>query len=436
MCEKHTLFVASLVVCCGCLPTAEAAEDTVNEVHLVSIYEGFEQTGDQIHGPKALVHVDRPGKRVTLVLTSYSGATWHVTTSKNTHIRKVILGGYQQQAVEGVPKSTEITKAWRGQSRTPLYYSHKPVGPKFRQLIKQIHGLTGRELVSFHGRYRPEPDTPFVIDKIQKNPQLSVNYPQPTPVAELPPDARDVTFTAHHYAAGRYPHDLASSFGEYTVTGPVEKSLKPLPKGVGRIAYDPNDKLYYGISGHGVVQIDMDSKDVKPIELGLDVPRLSWPCEITYDTKRRRVVLGSSGGGGYLYAYSTENEEWSVISKRPGALDAFVYSPSDDFFYGVLFEYSEEGNVASLAKVNAEGALVSRLPLGPPIHPGSLNTGPGVCTTQVAIAGKFIAILASPGGLGRNNLDAASVYLVDPDTKQVWLTSKQPVGNSQRPHDP
>lgn len=419
-------FAFSVVLC---FSMGVCGQDADNEVHLVSIYEGFEQTGHKIHGPKALVNVDRPGKQVTLVLTSYSGATWHVTASKDTHIRKVILGGYEQQAVKGVPKSTEITKAWRGQSRTPLYYSYKPVGPKFRQLVKQIYALTKTELASFHGAYRPRSDAPFLIDKVDDDPQLSVDYPQPTPRNKLPADARHVRFFAHNYVAGRHPHEVTSSFGQYTVSGPVVKRLKQLPKGISRVAYDPVGNMHYGISGHGIVQIDMKTNEIKPLELGLDVPRLSWPCEITYDTKRNRVILGSSGGGGYLYAYSTKKGRWSVISKLPGALDAFAYSPADDFIYGVLFEHAEEGNVASLAKVNRKGEIVSRIPLGPPIHPGSLNTGPGVCTTQVAIAGKYIAILASPGGLGdRNHLDAASIYLVDPEKKQVWLTSKKLVG--------
>ena len=267
-----------------------------------------------------------------------------------------------------------------------------------------------------------------MIDSIQNNPELSVNYPEPTPIAELPRELRNATFLAHHYPTERHPFVSAPSFGQHTVCGPVEKSLQPLPPRVRRMAQDTDNNLYYGISGHGVVKFDLKSQDVTPIELGLNVPSLSWPGEITYDTKRKRVILGSSGGGGYLYAYSTENQQWSVISKRPGDLDAFVYSATDDFIYGILFEHSEQGKVASLAKVNAEGSVVNRFTLGPPIHPASLNAGPGVCTTQIAIAGKYIAILVSPDGLGRDHLDAASIYFVDPVTQQVWLTSKKPVG--------
>ncbi len=73
-------------------------------------------------------------------------------------------------------------------------------------------------------------------------------------------------------------------------------------------------------------------------------------------------------------------------------------------------------------------AVVSRFPLDPPIQPGSLSAGPDVCTTQVAIVGKHVAILASPGGHARATIDAASIYLVDPATKKIRFTSKKSMG--------
>lgn len=94
--QSVLLLACAFLVCSStgdCLAIGGPPDNTKTEVHLVSIYEGGEQTGDQIHGPRARVHVDRPGKQVTLVLTSYSGATWHVTASEGTQIHEVILGG-------------------------------------------------------------------------------------------------------------------------------------------------------------------------------------------------------------------------------------------------------------------------------------------------------------------------------------------------------
>ena len=430
-----SLLAFTLAVCFShCSPCSAGAfqSETDNEVHLVSIYEGYEKSKGKIHGPRANVHVDRPGKEVTLVLTSYDGATWQITTTTGTKIREVILGGYEEQAVKGVSESTKVTKVWRGQSDKPLSYSHRSEGAKFRQLVKQVHALTGTELSSFYGTYRSVPDVPLVVDAVQENPTLLSSYPQPT--KDLPSNARDVTFVAHRYVAGPRRFDLSSSFGEHTPTGPIEKELKSLPRGVKRIAYDANNNVHYGISDHAVFQVDLEADDVKEMKLGLDVPTLHWVSDITFDTKRKRVIEGSRSGGdgrgdrGYLYAYSTEKQQWSVISKNPMTLRSFAYSPADDFIYGVFFSHSEAGKVASLAKVNAEGKIVDSFKLGPPIGPGSLNLDAGVSTTQVAIAGDYIAILSSPSNRPSSKIDAASIYLVDPATREVWLTSKKPTG--------
>ena len=424
-----SLLAFTLAVCFShCSPCSAGAfqSETDNEVHLVSIYEGYEKSKGKIHGPRANVHVDRPGKEVTLVLTSYDGATWQITTTTGTKIREVILGGYEEQAVKGVSESTKVTKVWRGQSDKPLSYSHRSEGLKFRKLVKQVHALTKTELSSFHGTYRADPDTPIVVDAVQENPTLHSDYPQPT--LDLPSSARDVMFVAHHYVTGPGRFDLASSFGEHTPTGPIKKKLKPLPRGVKRIAYDANNKVYYGISDHDVFQVDLEKVKRKEMKLGLDVPTLHWVSDITFDTKRKRVIIGSHSGGGYLYAYSTEEQQWSVISKNPKTLRAFAYSPADDFIYGVFFSHSDAGDIPWLAKVNAEGKIVDSFKLDSPIGPGSLSSGGGVSTTQVAIAGDYIAILSSPSNLTskRNRIDAASIYLVDPATREVWLTSKKP----------
>src|SRR5687768_5900144 len=73
---------------------ADDAPETGTELHVVGIYEGFTETGGQVHGPKALVEVMRPGKSVTLVLTSHTPVTWHVTLGPKTGLERVVLGGH------------------------------------------------------------------------------------------------------------------------------------------------------------------------------------------------------------------------------------------------------------------------------------------------------------------------------------------------------
>jgi hypothetical protein len=198
-------------------------------VHLVGVYEGFEETNGKPHGPKALVHVDRPGKQVTLVLTSYDGATWQITATETTQIQRVILGGYKQQAVKGIPESAEIVKAWRGASKNQLDYAYEPVGQQFRRLVKQTFAITQTPLSSFHGSYRPEADSPIVIDKVQVDPLLSEEYPPVTPPGELPEDARKVEFFSLLMQPGGSSFNPNVSWGRFTPAGPDERSFNRFP---------------------------------------------------------------------------------------------------------------------------------------------------------------------------------------------------------------
>lgn len=153
--KRVTAVALSMLVCLsvGGICTYAAPTENENEVHLVRIASGFEETGGIIHGPRALVHVDRPGKKVTLVLTSIRKVKWHVSFTKKTEIRQVILSGLEQQAVEGVPESTEIKR----EKIEAVYYTFYPAdGPSMQRLVRQVYKITERELASAHSVESPQ----------------------------------------------------------------------------------------------------------------------------------------------------------------------------------------------------------------------------------------------------------------------------------------
>src|SRR4051812_28767666 len=106
---------AALVLMCGAAAIAAqppAPPAAVSELHVVALYEGVTRTGNMIHGGKAAVRVDRPGKDVTLVVSSYNSVTWEVTAGPQTKLAKVIVSGYHRQAVK-VPEGTKVVEAFR-----------------------------------------------------------------------------------------------------------------------------------------------------------------------------------------------------------------------------------------------------------------------------------------------------------------------------------
>ena len=398
-------------------PAGKQEQTAARELHVVGIYEGFTKSEGKIHGGRALVTVNRPGKQVTLVLVSYDPVTWDVSLGKDTKLEKVILGGSHRAAVKGIPERVEVVEAFRGAKNATLpFYTYKIETPGFRSLVEVIATTTGRKIANFTGSYRAEASQPIVVDSVQDDERFSADFPQPVPAAKLP----KLTFMAHHYVSGRRSFEVSCSFGQFTLAGPNADTLKPLPARVDRITYDPAGKKYYGISDHGVAVIDMEMKTATKIEMGLDVPQMSWPADITFDTKRDRVLVTASTNG-YLFAYYPKTKKWEVLAEKLDA-PALTYHPKDDSLYALKGDGSGE-----MYQLNEKGAVIKTTKLDGSIVPGMLNLGPGVNGVQLVPASDKLVLFAQPVGL--QPLEDAGpkrsyMYLIDQKTGKAQLTWK------------
>src|SRR5262245_35988779 len=241
VCRRVPLFLVLLLSITrlpGTGPRAADRQETSRELHVVGLYEGFTKTDRKVHGGKALVTVQRPGKRVTLVLTAYDSVTWEVTAGPSTQVEEVFLCGYHRQAVKGLPKGVKVVEAFREDRKGDLslaFYTYRLDSPQFRALAEALHRKTGLKVSSFYGNYRAKLEEPIVVERVQDEPRLSPDWPTPTPLAELP----RLTFKALHFTPGKFGHQLQVAYGDFTLNGPKVDSLKPAPKGVWRMTYDP-----------------------------------------------------------------------------------------------------------------------------------------------------------------------------------------------------
>jgi len=394
------------------------------ELHVVSIYQGVTRTGNEIHGGRARVTVDRPGAKVTLACAAYERVTWEIALTPDTKLEKVILGGYYPQAVKGVGEEVEVVKAFRNDSNdgSPLLrYCYVMDSAEFRSFLHELAKLCNLPVASFQGTYAYKHESPFVVKEIQDDPRLSLDYPTPTPLADLP----DLTFRAVHIAGGdRFPHRVDASYGDFTLAGPIVDTLQSLPQGVSRVAFDSAGKQYYGVAGHSVVTWKEGEKKATPMDLGFDVPQLHWPADVAIDAKRRRLLLVSSG---YLYAYDIATEKWSALAERP-ELTALTYNSNLDAVFGIALQHGEHGDRPVLRQLNTEGTVVKSTPLGSPIIPGTFGRGPGIGEVRLAPGDDYVIALVSPNGRfgGESPGPRTScIYLIDPKEGKVWLTAKE-----------
>jgi hypothetical protein len=134
-------------------------------------------------------------------------------------------------------------------------------------------------------------------------------------------------------------------YGEFTVKGPIEETLVPLPKDVGEVVRDSAGSLF-AIGGHELYLLDLPNKKVTKL-FPNGIPKLFWTMGLSYDTKRKRLLIATLDGKGALYAYDDNLGTWATLSSLNNVdLTAIAYLESLDR----IFAIAAPGNIAADVK--------------------------------------------------------------------------------------
>lgn len=247
------------------------------EVHVVGIYEGFTQSGNLIHGPKARVRLDRPGAEVILVLSSYDATLWELTLADGTAVPEVVLS----QRVGGRQSEVMVNgKRLESPDRRKVPMVYRPEGIDFRALVELVPDLFGvDQMASFSGDYTA-PDRPFRITKIVDDPRYG-----PDPLRA-------------YLSTADLPDVLQALVGPGTVEATPDVLL--------------TDAGFQVLTDEGAPRI---------IPLPLEMPAVSWARGAVRDAEARTLYGVTFGGDGYLYAYDETTAKWRIARSMDG-LDA------------------------------------------------------------------------------------------------------------------
>jgi len=400
--------------------TVTARPPTERELHVVGVYSGITADGgaSRDHEPDhASILVDRPGRAVTLFLCAYEPVTWHISTSPDTTIEKVIVGGHYEQGVTGLESGVEVVSLWHGNGNGQyLWIGYLVDSSRFYRSVPRIYDLTGLEIASFQGDYSAPYPEPFVIDEVQDDPRLRSDYPQPVPHTEVPSRGFQMAF---------YRQEASSRAGnifmrDCLLIGPRDNAgLLPAE----RVAMGGYRPLYYGAADHRVWKVHGPSGRVEDLDPGLDLPGLSWPMGVTFDRERDRMLLVSLGGNGYLYAYAPATEQWSVVADMAGRdLDCLEYHDRDDCLYGVTVTHMDTAKPAIL-RFSASGEHLGEIPL--PVQP--FDIGPGGYRSELVSMGDYLALLLEPNPRfpAGQEIQEGRIYLINPRSEELWLTYRR-----------
>lgn len=412
----------------GCGPRGEAQAleivagdrpERVQELHVVSLYEGVELEGRVLHGDGATVFVDRPRRDVVLYLEAYDvdhRLTWMVTASEKTHVSMVILGGNGAPEVVGLDHETQIVRASGRDPRRSLHGYYRIRSQQTRRLFRQLFKRTKRPVSSFHGVYRP--DGPIRIDSVDGDPMLDIDFPQ---VQEI--DVADLKFHAVWYPSGTDGVDPAPSLATYSLKdGPKLDSLRNVPQDCWFYTWDADGEQWFGLKENlFLLHLRPGLAERVP---GQEQIRFERSRGLSLDSRRRRLLVAS---GGELYACSLDGFRWSFAGKLSrGDATNLCYHAADDSLYGTYLGYDGNSHtIPRLVRMNVHGAVISDRRIDGPYFDGMIG-GHGSRTQLVSVRDYLVLVCRSSGYSGGGPQFDVQTYvlLVDPKDATARLTWK------------
>ena len=302
-------------------PPRELAEDA--EIMLVSGY----QTDDDIElGNEVKVSIDRPGKNVLLVLSSYEPIIWQVDASPTTNIKGILVGSYHRSQLI----TTTTTKAFSVQ----IPYTYSTENKNFVEVMEKLNQwFDTSKIDAFHGKYSlPSEIKISQLDKIE--PSLTLKgFP-----VEEPSQNFEFTLYNRNYEPVRW-----------TLKGAKNNDNSNLVSQRKFAVSSKNNKIYELVS-NGIQVRDKLTGEQNSFELPIDFPRLSWGTDIAYDSKRDIVSIVSLGGEGFLYRFDAKKSKWlDVRSLNQIDIDSFTYDEVADRYlawaHGSLLFISSSGKL-------------------------------------------------------------------------------------------
>jgi alpha-tubulin suppressor-like RCC1 family protein len=217
-----------------------------------------------------------------------------------------------------------------------------------------------------------------------------------------------------------------NSFGtlftvDYTLEGPNE-SFYLLP--AMRMAANGNGRYYYGTDGPGVRQatrVDSFTGQFEPVRFTPIAEDLGWEMGATYDSLRKRVLLVTLGGEGFLYALPDGQTEWIRLASMNNLdVDCLTYHAPADALYATKITHGEGVVIYELSPT---GDLRKEIHI--PDVP--FDIAPGLHRSELVSVGEYLVLALEPETYSENEpyLKEARLYLIDPRTGDSWLTFRR-----------
>jgi len=397
------------------------------ELHVIGLYEGDHPDHDPKFG-SATVSVEATGRPIVLVLSGHSPIRWHLRVAAGAKLRKVIASGYDDQVVEPHPVDAEVetrTHSGGGAGRFDYVILYNHGAPEIASAHRKLKGWTGLDVTTSQGWYSA-PTKPIVVGPSNTDWRIQRALFELEPIygevgafarAAVRQTVQSLRFTAIRWTLSpeRVPVPIGE-LGDFTGAGPIDESFHPMPGSMTRVVVDPRGPTVYGLTSEGLVRYDRTLNAVTRITTPADLPKMSWPCGIAFDTKRNRIVIASFGGVGHLYAYRPDVGSWSLLGDMNNLdLASLTYAADEDCFYGI--STSLNGGGGGLYRIDGAGksrAVIELKGRIPHVAGPQFRSAPA---QLVATGGKLVLLSSTPDGTG-----GMTTTVIDPKSREVLMS--------------
>ncbi len=127
-------------------------------LHVVGVYGA----GPINSGRPVDVEVRATASPVVLALASYGSVLWNVKLAQGAKVSAVIVGGYFEQEIQGVPAGIPVViKSYAQSPDRDYFFGYNWNSDECRNLIGKLNDMTGRLVSTFQGQ---ETGVSFVVD--------------------------------------------------------------------------------------------------------------------------------------------------------------------------------------------------------------------------------------------------------------------------------
>jgi beta-lactamase regulating signal transducer with metallopeptidase domain/predicted esterase len=206
------------------------------DLHVVSIYAA----GPGLSGRPVDIEVRPTAKPIVLALASYYEVLWNVKIAAGATVKAVIVSGYYEQEIQGVPPGIPVSSSAGVRSRNEDgFWGFDWNSNECRDMVKKLNDKTGHRVSTFQGEYT---GTSFVVDgargrdiaqrehKVDGTQAAAAAKTQARPQEDPLADVADIP--SQELQAG------GDSSKRYMLIGP-KKDVKPPADGFGLIVIMP-----------------------------------------------------------------------------------------------------------------------------------------------------------------------------------------------------